>query len=150
MRQHEDAQVGFSVKLANVDLGLSGVGAASFKEELRSFQHSLVDSELEPPKRKIFKYSIEKLNGKIMDEKLDHFLNNLKCARKVKLLFEFFLRDTEDGIFRNFVAHGNNTLLDRSKLLCTKDNLTKQKHFLNETDVHESCCRETLNTKWKF
>ena len=47
-------------------------------------------------------------------------------------------------------AHENNTLLDRSKLVCTHDDLAKLKVFLNKTDVIESCSRERMNTKWRF
>ena len=47
-------------------------------------------------------------------------------------------------------AHENNTLLDRSKLVCTHDDLTKFKVFVNKTDVIESCSREKMNSKWRF
>ena len=47
-------------------------------------------------------------------------------------------------------AHENNTLLDRSKLVRTQDDLAKLKDFLNKTDVIESCSRERMNTKWRF
>ena len=42
------------------------------------------------------------------------------------------------------------TMLDRSKLVCTHDDLAKLKDFLNKTDVKESCSRERMNTKWRF
>ena len=41
-------------------------------------------------------------------------------------------------------------MLDRSKLVCTHDDLAKLKDFLNQTDVIESCSGERMNTKWKF
>ena len=85
-----------------------------------------------------------------MNEKLDHFFNNLKCAAKVNLAFGFILKNIEDGGFRCFYAHENNTLLDLSKLVCTHDDLAKLKDFLNKTDVIESCSRERMNTKWRF
>ena len=52
--------------------------------------------------------------------------------------------------FRYFYAHEHNTLLDRSKLVFTHDDLAKLKDFLNKTDVIESCSRERMNTKWRF
>ena len=67
----------------------------------------------------------------------------------MNLDFGFILRNIEDGGFRYFYAHENNTLLDRSKFVCTHDDLAKVKGFLNKTDVIESCCREKLNTKWR-
>ena len=54
----------------------------------------------------------------------------------------------EDSDF--FYAHENNTLLDRSKLVCTKDDLSKLKDILNKTDLIESCSRENLSTKRRF
>ena len=85
-----------------------------------------------------------------MNEKLDQFFNKLRCAAKVNPVFGFLLKDIENGGFRYFYAHENNTLLDRSKLVCTHDDLAKLKDFLNQTDVIESCSQEKTNTKWRF
>ena len=71
-----------------------------FGEELRSCQHFLVDSELGRARYKIFNYAVETLNETIVNEKLDHFFNNLKCAAKVNLVFDFILKNVEDGGFR--------------------------------------------------
>ena len=122
----------------------------SLREELRSCQHFLVYSELERARHKVFNYAVETLNETIVNEKLDHFFNNLKCAAKVNLAFGFILKNLEDGGFRYFYAHENNTLLDRSKLVCTHDELAKLKNFLNKTDVIEFCSPERMNTKWRF
>ena len=70
------------------------------REELRSCQHILVDSELERARHKVFNYAVETLNETIMNEKLDHFFNILKCAAKVNLAFGFILKNIEDGGFR--------------------------------------------------
>ena len=61
--------------------------------------------------------------------------------------FGFILKNIEDLGFRYFYAHEINTLLDRSKLVCTHDYLAKLK---NKTDVIGSCNRERMNTKWRF
>ena len=82
------------------------------REELRSCQHFLVDSELERARRKLFNYAVETLNETIANEKLDPYFNNLKCAAKVNLGFGFILKTIEDGGFRNFYAHENMSLLD--------------------------------------
>ena len=49
-----------------------------------------------------------------------------------------------------FTHKKNYTLLDRSKLVCTHDNLAKLKDFLNKTDVIESCSREKSEQNWRF
>ena len=122
----------------------------SLREELRSCQHLLVDSELEGASYKLFNYAVESLNERIVTEKLDHFFFNLKRAARVNLVSGFVLKNIEDGGFRYFNAHENNTLLDRSKLVCTHDDLSNLKDCLNKTDLTESCSRERMNTKGKF
>ena len=68
----------------------------------------------------------------------------------MNLGFGFNLKTIEDGGFNYFSAHENNVLLDRWKLVCTRDGLAKPKDFLNKTDVRECCSRERKNTKWRF
>ena len=80
-----------------------------------------MDSEIEKARHKIINYAVKTLNETVVNEKLDHFLNNSKCAAKVNLDFGFILKNMEDAGFRYFYAHENNTLLDRSKLVCTRD-----------------------------
>ena len=75
------------------------------REGLRSCQLFLVDSELERARHKVFNYAVETLNETIVNEKLDHFLNNLKSAAKVNLAFGFILKNIEDGRFRYIYAH---------------------------------------------
>ena len=93
---------------------------------------------------------METLNETIVNEKLGHFFNNLKCAAKVNMAFGFILKNIKDGGFRYFYAHENNTLLDRSKLVCTHDDLAKLRHFFKKTDVIESCSQERMNAKWRL
>ena len=82
-----------------------------------------------------------------MDKKLDHSFNNLKCAAKVNLPLGFNLKNLEDERFRFFYAHENKTLLDRSKLVCSKDDLAKLKDVLNEIDVIDFCSRKKRKNK---
>ena len=117
------------------------------REKARSCHYFLVASKLERARNKVFNYAVEILNETTVNEKFDHFFNNLKCAAKVNLAFDSILKNIEDGGLRYFYAHENNTLLGRSKFVCTHDDLTKLKDFLNKTDVKESCCRERTNTK---
>ena len=120
------------------------------REKLRSCKHFLVDSELERARHSVFNYAVETLNETIVNEKLDHFFNHLKYAAKVNLAFSFNLKNIEDGGFRYFYAHENDTLLDRSKLVCTRDDLAKLTDFLNKIDVLQSCSQERMSTKWRF
>ena len=154
LRQHRNTQHGMQIGSGTRDVDVEHIAGDvedhSSREELRFCQHFLVDSELERARHKVFNYAVEILNETIVNEKLDHFFNNLKCAAKVNLAFGFILKNREDGVFRCFHAHENITLLDRSKLVCTRDDMAKLKDFLNKTDVIESCSRERMNTNWRF
>ena len=146
LRQHRNTQhgvhTGSGTKDVDVEHIVEDVEDQRLREELRFCQHFLVDSELERVRHKVFVYAVETLNETIVNEKLDHFSDNLKCAAKVNLAFGVFLKNIEDGGSRYFYAHENNTLLDRSKLVCTHYDLGKLRDFLNKTDVIESCGRE--------
>ena len=85
---------------------------------------------------------METLNELIVNENLHHFFNNFKSAAKVNLVFGFVLKNTEDGGFRYFDMHEDNTLLYRSKLVCTRDDLAELKNFLNLADVIVCCSRK--------
>ena len=106
-----------------------------------------MDSELERARHKVFIYIVETLNETIVNEKLDQFFKTLNCAAKVIPAFGFIFKIIEDGGFIYFYAHENDTLLDRSKLVCNHDDLAKLKDFLNKTDVEEFCSRERMHTK---
>ena len=153
-RQHLNTQHGMQIGSGTRDMDVKhivgDVEDHRLREELRFSQQFLVDFELEGARHKVFNYAVETLEETIVNEKLDHFFNNLKYAAKVNPAFGFIVQNIEDGCFRYFYAHENNTLLDRSKLVCTRDDLAKLKEFFNKTDVIESCSRERFCTKWRF
>ena len=76
--------------------------------------------------------------------------DSLKCAAKLNVAFGFVLKNVEDCSCRYYYAHENNTLMEKSKLVATTEDLTKINNLLSNTDVIESCTRERANTKWKF
>ena len=104
LRQHRNTQhgmqIGSGTRDVDVELILRDVEDHILREELRSCQHFLVDSELERVTDKVFNYAVEALNEPIVNEKLDHLFNKLKCAAKVNLAFGFNLKNIEDGGFR--------------------------------------------------
>ena len=132
-------QIGSRKRDVGVEHIVGKSGDQVLREKLRCCRHFLLVSELERARHKVFNFAIENLNAEIVDERLDHFFNNLICAAKVNIGFRFILRKIEDGGFRYFYPHENNTLLDRSKLVCTRDELANLKQFLNRIDVTESC-----------
>ena len=150
--KHPIVQKPNPIKKTNVDLDdiINKIDDANRKAELRSCQNFLVNSERERVRHKIFNYAIENIRAKIVDEKLDHFFNNLQYTAKVNIVFGLILKTIEIGGFRYFYARENITLLDRSKFSCTTDDLTKLKDILNKTDVIASCSRQRMNTTWKI
>ena len=67
------------------------------------------------------------MNRTVVDEKPDLFSNNEKRAVKVNPAFGFILKFIEDESLGCFYTHENNRRLDRSKFVCTKDDLMKLK-----------------------
>ena len=151
LRQHKSKMHSFNVKKADSSPLVDDIDDDSLKEELRACEHFLVDSEFERGRHKVvLTYAVETLNTEIGNDKFDNFFINLKCAAKVNFAFGFILNNLEDGRYRYFFVHKNNALLDRSQLVCTKDDSTRLENIVNQTDVIESCTREKMNTKWKF
>ena len=154
LRQHRNTQHGMEIgsrtRDEDVEHKVGDVGDHRLREEWPSCQYFLVDSELERARHKVFNYAVETLNETIVNEKFDHFFNNVKCAAKLNMAFGFILKNIEDGGFRYFYAHENSTLLHRSQLVWTHDDLANLRDFLNKTDVIEFCSRERMNTKWRF
>ena len=49
-----------------------------------------------------------------------------------------------------FYAHENNTIMERSKLVCTQADMTNLKDRMQKMDIVDISIRERTNTKWKF
>ena len=86
----------------------------------------------------------------MISKDLDLVFKGLNCAAKVNLAFGFVLKNVEDLSCRYFNAHENNTVLERSKLVCKPDDITNLKDNLQKKDIVDLCTRERANTKWKF
>ena len=122
----------------------------SFEEEFQSCRHFLVDSAIQKQKHSVFNFVVNNFTAQVIEEKLDGVLVKLKCAAKPNLALDFILKIIEDGKFRYYYVHENNTLLEQSKLVSNKDDMAKLKEILMKTDVIESCTKERSNTKWRF
>ena len=83
-------------------------------------------------------------------QKLNVVFDSFKCAAKLNAAFGLVLKNVENGNCRFYCAHENRTLLEGSKLVATREDLTKIKNLLTNAGVTESCTKEPTNTKWKF
>ena len=126
---------------------MGDVDDQSLREELQSCRRFLVDSEIQKGRHSVFNFAVNNLTAQVIEEKLDRVLDKLKCVAKLNLALGFFLKNIEDGKFRYFYAYENNTLLEESKLVSNKDDMTKLKEILKKTDLIESCTKERSNTK---
>ena len=95
-------------------------------------------------------FFVNNFTAQVIEEKLDRVLDKLKCAAKLNLAFGFILKNMENGKFRYFYAHENNTLLEQLKLVSNIDDMAKLKKILKKTVVIGSCTTERSNTKWSF
>ena len=119
--------------------------------EFQSSRHFLVDSELQKGRHSVFNSVVNNLTAQVIEEKLDGVLDKLKCAAKLNLALGFILKNIEDGKFRYFYAHENNTLLEQSNRVSNKDDRAKLKEISKKTDVIDSSyTKERSNTKWRF
>ena len=128
LRQHKTSEHGIQVKSAEFDVNnFLEDNDADLKEKLQACQLFLVDSELEKGKHRVFNFAMSIFDNSLTNKKLDLVFNGLKCAAKVNFAFGFVLKNVEDGSCRYFYAHENNTLMERSKLVCTPDDITNLK-----------------------
>ena len=114
---------------------------AVLKEELQACQHFLVDSELEKGRHRVFNFTMSTFDNPLINKKVDLVFNGLKCAAKLNP-FGFVLKNVDDGSCRYFYAHENNTLMERSKLKCTPDDIINLIEKLQKTDIVDLCTRE--------
>ena len=151
LRQHKSKVHGQSfITTGDSTPLLDAIDDDNLKEELLACQHFLVDSQLEKGRQRVFNLALDSFSAEKINSKLDYVFQQLKCAAKINLAFGFVLKNIEDASCRYFYAHENNTLLEKSKLLSTGDDLEHIKRLLAGTDVIESCARERVNTNGKF
>ena len=123
-----------------------GEDGEKLKEEHNACQHFLVDTEMENERHKVFNFQMSQLDTKTINEKFEKILNKLDSAAKINIA----LQNIETGEYQYFYAHENNTLFERSHLLCTKADLITIQEKVEKFDIVEQCNQELQNTKWRF
>ena len=76
-------EIGSGTRNVDVEHIVGVVEDHRLREEVRSCQHFLVDSELERARHKVFNHAVKTLNETIVNKKLDLFSIILNCAVKV-------------------------------------------------------------------
>ena len=129
---------------------MGDVDDQSLREELASCKHFLTDTEMENGRHRAFNFAMSSFDISLLNGKLDYVFKERKCAAKVNLALGFVLKNIEDGMFRYFYAHENNTIMEKSKLVCTPADFVNLKEKFQKMDIIGLCTRERANTKWKF
>ena len=142
--------MGFGASNIDVEDIVGDVNDQSLRDELESCKHFLTDTEMVKGRHRVFNFAMSSFNISLLNNKLDYVFKELNCAAKVKLAFQFLLKNFEVGICRHFYAHENNIIMDRSKLVCTQAVMTNLKNRMLKMDIVDICTRERANTKWKF
>ena len=140
----------FGASKIDVENIVRDVDDQSLRKELQSCRHFLVDSEIQKGRHIVFNFAVNNLTTQVIGADLDRVLYKLKCVAKLNVALGFILENMEDGKFRYFYAHENNTQLEQPKLVSNKDDRAKLRETLKKTDVIESCTKERSNTKWRF
>ena len=143
-------QIGFGASNFDVEDIVEDVDDQRLREELQSCRHFLGDSVIQKGRHNVFNFAVNNLTAQVIEEKVDRVLDKLKCVAKLNLALGFILKNIEDGKFRYFYAHQNNTLLEQSKLVSNKEDMVKLEEILEKTDVIESCRKKRSHTKWRF
>ena len=97
---------------------------------------------MENGRHRISIFAMEIMDAHTLSKKLDTVFEKLKCAAKLSIAFGFVLKNVEDGACRYYYAHENNTVMERSKLVATKEGLVKVKNVLSNIDLIEACTEE--------
>ena len=154
LRQHKKTQhatqIRFGASNINVEDIVGDVDDQSLREELESCKHLLTDTEMKNGRHRVFNFAMSSFDISLLNDKLDYVFKELKCAAKINIAFGFLLKNIEDGMCRYFYAHENNTIMEKSKLVCTPDDIVNLKEKLQKMDIIDLCTRERANTKWKF
>ena len=105
---------------------------------------------MENGRRRFFNFAMSSFDIPLLIDKLDYVFKELRCAAKLNPGFGFVLKNIEDGMCRYFYAHENNTVMEKSKLVCTPDDIVNLREKIQKMDNIDLCTRQRANTKWKF
>ena len=154
LRKHKNTQHGTEIGLgaSNIDVEdvVGDVDDQTLRDELESCKHFLTATEMENGRHRVFNFGTSFFDITLLNDKLDYVFKELKCAPKINLAFGFVLKNIEDGMCKYFYAHENNTIMERSKLVCAQADMTNLGNRMQKIDIVDVCTRERANTKWKF
>ena len=112
----------------NVTHFVGEIDNEGLKDEPETCEHFLVDSEMEDVIHTAFNFAVEILDAHTLRQKPDTVFEHLKCAANLDVAYGFVLKDIRIGTCGYNYPHENNSLMERSKLVTTKEDLVKVKN----------------------
>ena len=76
------------------------------QEDLETYDDFLVDPQIENGRHKVFNFANNFLSMQILITKLYLLFHSLKRAANLKVVFDFFSKNMEDGSCRYYYPHG--------------------------------------------
>ena len=106
---------------------------------------------MENGRHRVFNFAMSSFDISLLNDKLDYVFKELKCAAKFNIEVGFVLKNIERMECADFFyAHQNNTVMEKSKLVCTPEDFVNLKEKMQKMDIIDLCTRERANTKRKF
>ena len=102
-------------------------------------QHFLSDSEMENGRHNVYNFKLAELDSQTINDKLERVFESRKCSAKINIALGFVLRNREKGQYCYFYAHENNTVFEKSHLLCTRGDLTRIQDKVKHCHLLEMC-----------
>ena len=104
----------------------------SLKEEMETCKHLFVGSELANGRQRVFKISMDMLDAHTFGQKLDTAFKKFNCTAKLNIAVGFLLKTVEDEFCRYYYAQEKNTLMERSKVVATKESFGQIEHNVEQ------------------
>ena len=133
-----------------MDTQLEEIDDADLKDHRNSCNHFFVGSEVENGRHCAFIFAMPSFSNSILNGKLDQGFSQLECATKVKLAIGFVLKNIEDGTCRYFCAQKNYTVMERSNLVCTQNDIVNLREKWQKVYFFSHCRRDKANNKNDF
>ena len=98
-RKEHGPQRGSRAQSVDVAQPMGDVDDKSLKEELEMFKQSLVVTEMEDERHRVYNFVMDTLDPKYLMEKINVLFHSLKRVAKLKEPFDFVLKNVEDGSY---------------------------------------------------
>ena len=93
---------------------------------------------------------MSKLDTKIINEQVEQVFNKFESAAETIIALDLVHRNVERQEYWYYYKHENDTLFEKSHLLCTEAVLITTQGKIENFDIVEQCTQERQNTRWRL